>query len=95
MFIIILKYKKALKEVEKHLEAHVKFLDKYYALNKFICSGRQQPRVGGVVICNAKDKEEAKLIMQEDPFYKNDVAEYEVIEFVPTKYKEGFEKFIE
>lgn len=95
MFIIILKYKKALEEVEKHLEAHVKFLDKYYALNKFICSGRQQPRVGGVVICNAKDKEEAKLIIQEDPFYKNDVAEYEVIEFVPTKYKEGFEKFIE
>ena len=39
MFIIILTYQKELSEVEKHLESHRAYLDKYYALGQFIASG--------------------------------------------------------
>lgn len=41
MFIINLTYQKNLTEVEKHLEAHIQFLDTYYASGHFIASGRK------------------------------------------------------
>ncbi len=35
-----------------------------------------------------------KEIISQDPFYVNEIANYEVIEFYPTKYADGFHKFI-
>lgn len=95
MFVIILKYKKSIEEVMKNLDEHITFLNKYYAQNKFICSGRQDPRTGGIIICKAKDKFQVNSIILEDPFYKNGIAEYEIIEFVPTKYADDFKSFID
>jgi len=95
MFIIILKYKKSIEEVIKNLDAHITFLNKYYAQNKFICSGRQNPRTGGIIICKAKDKAEVNSMILEDPFYKNGIADYEITEFIPTNYAEDFKPFID
>lgn len=94
MFILLLKYVKTVEEVDKELENHIKYLDKYYSLEKFICSGRRNPRIGGVILCNAEDEEEVKEIIKEDPFYANKIAEYEIIEFLPTKYTKGFDNFV-
>jgi len=94
MFILALKYVKPLEEVEKELNSHIKYLEKYYSLQKFICSGRRNPRIGGVILCNSKNLEEVEMIISEDPFYINKIAEYEIIEFLPTKYADGFERFI-
>lgn len=94
MFLVILRYQKSMEEVEKYLDDHVVFLEKYYSLNKFICSGRQNPRTGGIILSCGKDKEEINSIIKEDPFYKKEIAKYEIIEFIPTKYKDGFEEFI-
>ena len=94
MFILALKYVKPLEEVEKELNSHIKYLEKYYSLQKFICSGRRNPRIGGVILCNSKYLEEVEMIIGEDPFYINKIAEYEIIEFLPTKYADGFERFI-
>lgn len=94
MFIVVLKYEKSIETVMSYLDAHINFLEKYYELRKFICSGRQEPRTGGIILCNAKDKTEVNSIITEDPFYKNNVAQYEIIEFIPTNYVEGFKQFI-
>jgi len=94
MFIVILKYEKSIETVMEYLEKHNVFLEKYYSTNKFICSGRQEPRTGGIILCNANDKEEVNSIIKEDPFYINEVAKYEVIEFIPAKYADGFKEFI-
>lgn len=94
MFIVILKYEKSIDEVMKHLDDHIAFLEKYYDLNKFICSGRQQPRTGGIILCNGKNKEEINSIIKEDPFYINSIAKYEIIEFLPSKFAKGFGEFI-
>lgn len=94
MFILMLKYIKPLEEVDKQLKPHVDYLKKYYSLGNFICSGRRNPRVGGVILCNAKDMEEVQAIIKEDPFYINKIAEYEIVEFLPTKYADGFEQFL-
>ncbi len=95
MFLILLKYTNGLEPIEKHLEAHRLFLDKYYSLNKFICSGAQTPRTGGVILCNASSREEVLQIIAEDPFNINNAAEYEIIEFNPTKFTQGFEAFVQ
>jgi len=93
MFIVILKYEKPIETVMRYIDEHIIFLEKYYALDKFICSGRQEPRMGGIILCNGKDKSEINSIIEEDPFYKNNIAKYEVIEFTPTKYANGFKEF--
>ncbi|MDD6210839.1 MAG: YciI family protein [Bacteroidales bacterium] len=89
MFVIVLTYKAPLEEIDRHLEAHRAFLNRYYASGNFIVSGPQNPREGGVILCRATDRKEVEKILSEDPF--NAVAEYSITEFLPTKYAAGFE----
>jgi uncharacterized protein YciI len=84
MFIVSLTYKKDLLEVDKFIEAHVKFLKEKYAKNIFLASGRKIPRTGGVILARAKSKEELLSELKGDPFYINEVADYDIIEFVPS-----------
>ncbi len=95
MFIISLSYKKDISEVEKFIEPHVRFLDKYYTDKKFIFSGRKHPRTGGVILVRDVDKETLNEIIKQDPFYQNDIADYDITEVIPTRYDEGFAGFIE
>ncbi len=93
MVIMILKYVKVLEEIDKHLAAHREFLDENFKQRKFICSGRQNPRVGGIILANVESIDEAKLLSQADPFSIHEVAEYSFIEFVPGKYDDRFACF--
>ncbi len=34
-------------------------------------------------------------IIKQDPFYQNEIADYDVTEVIPTKYDENFAYFIE
>ncbi len=94
MFVVVLKYRKSLEEVDALLPAHVEFLETQYAQKNFICSGRCNPRIGGVIIANVNAEAELKKILQQDPFYKEQAAEYETIEFTPTKMDERFSCFV-
>ena len=94
MYIIILTYQKDLSEVEKHLEAHRAYLDRYYASGHFVASGAQVPRKGGVILCKAGSKEEILDIIAQDPFYEHRIAAYQIIEFTPAKFSEAFGKVL-
>ena len=91
MFIFSLTYVKPLSDVERLLPTHIEFLDEHYKKHLFICSGRKVPRTGGIILCNCTDMAEAKPIMEKDPFYKEGIAQYEIIEFVPSKSSEAFQ----
>ncbi len=91
MFIFSLTYVKPLSEVERLLPAHIQFLDEHYKKHLFMCSGRKIPRTGGIILCNCADMAEAKAIMEKDPFYKEGIARYDIIEFVPSKSSEAFQ----
>ena len=95
MFIVSLTYKKGISEVEKFMEAHIQFLDKYYLDKKFIFSGRKNPRTGGVILVRNMKKQTLADIIQQDPFYQNEIADYDITEVIPTKYDEYFVSFIE
>ena len=94
MFLVVLSYKKPIEEIERFLPDHVAYLDKYYECKKFIFSGRRNPRVGGIILMNSDSGDEVNHMIQEDPFHQEGLAEYEVIEFTPTKYDMRFKEFI-
>jgi len=48
MFVIELTYKAALPEIDRHMKAHVAFLNQQYAAGRFVVSGRKIPREGGI-----------------------------------------------
>ncbi len=87
MVIIELTYKKPLNMVNQFIEPHVDFLQKYYDQNIFLASGPKEPRDGGIIIAFV-DKKRAKDIIKEDPFYKEDIADYRIIQFIPKKHHE-------
>ena len=85
MFIISLTYTVELNQIDAQIEAHIRFLDKYYDSGHFLASGRKVPRTGGVIIARTHDKDTLLHILTEDPFYQQQLAEYEIIEFCPSK----------
>lgn len=86
MFIAILTNKTPLEEVDRHLQAHRKYLAKHYAAGDFIASGPKTPRVGGVIMMKADSREAVDAIIAEDPFHINGIADYQIVEFTPTMF---------
>lgn len=84
MFLIVLNYIKPITEVEKFVEDHRTFLMNYYSCGNFLLSGRKEPRNGGIIIATAKNRAEIEHIIQQDPFYQEKIADYEIIEFLPS-----------
>jgi uncharacterized protein YciI len=94
MIVITSKYVKPLDVIDALVAEHRKFLDDCYKKSQLICSGPQIPRVGGVLIANVASVDEAREIMNKDPFSINGAAEYQFIEFSPVKYDERFSCFV-
>jgi uncharacterized protein YciI len=84
MFVVSLNYIKSINEVEHFLEEHCAYLKKYYASGNFLMSGRKEPRTGGVILVAAQSRDEVEQIIREDPFHREQLASFDVIEFVPT-----------
>ena len=94
MFIIDIHYKKPIEVIEQFLVAHREFLEEGYKKNYFVASGPKNPRTGGIIVSQLKDKNELESILKNDPFLLNDIAEYHFIEFNPVKYHKDFVSFV-
>ena len=93
MFIVSLTYIQPLEKIEEFLAEHRRFLDKFSQQGKFLMSGRKEPRTGGIIIMNTKDLDEVNQIIEKDPFHQHQIADYQVIEFYPSKVANGLEKY--
>ncbi|MEL7148682.1 MAG: YciI family protein [Bacteroidota bacterium] len=85
MFIVSLTYKTDLEKVDQLINDHIAFLNEQYALGNFIASGRKVPRTGGIILSNVQLKSDLEQIIEKDPFRKYEIADYELIEFIPSK----------
>ena len=81
MFVIELVYKATLDGIDAHMQAHMKFLKKYYASGHFLVSGRKIPRDGGIILAVGRSRAEIEAIAREDPFCQRGLADVRVIEF--------------
>lgn len=94
MFVVLLTYKVPLDVLDQSLLEHRAFLETQYQQNRLICSGPQNPRTGGVILANCKDRQELEALIAQDPFKLKNLADYEIIEFTPVKYAASMSPFI-
>ncbi|MGB6165578.1 MAG: YciI family protein [Pseudonocardiaceae bacterium] len=95
MFIISLTYVASLERCDELIPEHAAFLDRYYADGTFLVSGRKVPRTGGVILARGGSREEILKIIENDPFRREGVAEYDVIEFAATRTSGALEEYRE
>lgn len=85
MFLLLSRYLKPLDEVDRVLAEHRVFLDKFYDRGLFLVSGPMQPRVGGVILTADAPRGTIESALAEDPFIREGISAYEIIEFSATK----------
>lgn len=90
MFLMLSRYVKPLEEIDRVLPEHREFLDRYYKSGLFIVSGPLNPRSGGVIVTADASRELIDVVLAEDPFVREGVSEYEILEFNVTKRAEWF-----
>ena len=90
MFVLLLTYTKPLAEVDALMRDHMRWLRGQYDAGRFIVSGRQIPRTGGVILARGEDRGEIERIAAGDPFVEGGVASVEVIQFRPSQTEDGF-----
>src|SRR5262245_66116488 len=81
LFVIELIYKAELTKIDAAMDAHVRFLNKYYASGHFIVSGRKIPRDGGIILAAGTSREEIEAIVREDPFCARGLADARIVQF--------------
>jgi uncharacterized protein YciI len=81
MFVIDLTYMAPLAEIDKHMRAHVAFLNRHYVSGRFVVSGRKIPRDGGIIIAVGGSKSEIEALVREDPFVARGLVDFRVVEF--------------
>jgi uncharacterized protein YciI len=95
MFVIELVYKAPLTEIDAHMSAHVKFLNKYYASGNFLVSGRKIPRDGGIIVAVGTSRQQIQEIVEEDPFHRHGLADFRIIEFRASQRADDMPKRVE
>lgn len=95
LFIISLTYLASFERLDELMSEHSSFLDRYYADGTFLASGRKVPRTGGVILARGGSREEILKIIDDDPFRRERVVEYDVIEFVATRTSESLADYRE
>lgn len=95
MFVSTLTYVVELDRVEAALPDHVAWLDRQYAEGVALLSGRQQPRVGGVILWRPMERAELEERIAGDPFVARGLATVAIVEFRPTKAASGLDALIE
>lgn len=85
MFVMELTYIAPIEAVEDEMDAHIAWLDGYYAAGVFLASGRKVPRDGGVILAGGVSRAEIEKIAAEDPFSVAGVCAYRITEFIATK----------
>lgn len=94
MFVITLTYKVPLDEVDPHIPAHMEWLDKHYEAGLLLASGRQVPRTGGVMLAGTTTRERVEEFVAGDPFHVNGLADYEIVEFTPSRTAPGLQQLL-
>lgn len=95
LFIVTINYIKPLEEVNEKRGEHLAFISNYVLAGNFLAVGRQDPAVGGVVIAHNMSKEELQNILEQDPYYTNGLANFNIIKFNPGMFAQGVEQLLE
>ena len=85
MFVIASTYTRPISREEAVVAEHLAFVDRCYHEGKFVASGPRQPFTGGLIIAHGDSEDEVRALMQEDPFVRDGVSQYEFMHFRCSK----------
>jgi uncharacterized protein YciI len=88
MFALLLTPAKTLEDLKPVQAEHEQYLQKYDASGTFILRGGLTARVGGFLLANVTSEAELKAIIAEDPYVREQVANYEIIGFKLSKFND-------
>ncbi len=94
MFVVLLRYIEPLSAIDACIEEHRRFLDRHFEAGHFIASGAKVPRDGGVILAHNLSRDALETILKEDPFRRERLADYEIIEFSARKVGPGLEALL-
>lgn len=85
MFLLLLTYNAPVEKIDELMDEHIAWLDEQYAAGIFLASGRKVPRTGGVILAVGVDHDGLEAIATADPFWREGVAGFEIVEFAVTR----------
>jgi uncharacterized protein YciI len=85
MYIVLLTYTAPLDAIDDALPDHATWLQQQFEAGHFLVSGRQVPRVGGVIIVRSMVRAELDALLATDPFAVRNLTEYQVVEVQVTR----------
>lgn len=94
MFLIELTYTAPLARIDAHMTTHVAFLKKHYAAGHFLVSGRKIPRDGGIILAVGTSRDQIQAIIEEDPFCREGLADFRIVEFRASQRADDMPKRI-
>lgn len=86
-FAVFIKYLESLDKIKSVQEVHRNLLQSGVEKGIILVSGPIEPRTGGIVIMRSQSMEDVKKFFNEDPYLKNNYAEYTFFEFKPGKHQ--------
>ncbi|MFI0450699.1 YciI family protein [Actinomadura sp. 6N118] len=95
MFLVLLTYNAPTEKVDEVMDEHLAWLDEQYAAGVFLASGRKVPRTGGVILAAGHDRAAVEEIATRDPFWREGVASFELVEFTPTRAAPELQALVE
>lgn len=90
----MLTYTKPWDEVMRWAPEHRTYAATRYADGSYLMSGRKPDKSGGVILALAENRARLDEILAADPFWREAIAKYEVVEFLPQMAAERFADFI-
>jgi uncharacterized protein YciI len=91
MYVLTLTYIVGLDEVDRVRDAHMEWIREQYEAGRFLLSGAKVPRDGGVILARGIERDELDEVIAGDPFTREGVAVYDVVEFRATTVAEGLD----
>jgi uncharacterized protein YciI len=92
--IAIVRYRKPLEEVLRHVEAHRAYLRGLQDRGVLLASGPLDPRTGGALLLRIPDEAvpaALDAIRDGDPFVREGVAQYEIWPWLPNLGKDALD----
>jgi uncharacterized protein YciI len=85
MFIVRLAYKAPIEEIDYLLPDHIQWLTRHYDAGLFLCSGRERPQAGRVILTRPMPRAKLEALLATDPLDQARLVRHEVIEFEATR----------
>jgi uncharacterized protein YciI len=93
-FIVEIIYKAEIEKINEIRPKHREFLKKGYDEGRILCSGPKMPRTGGIIIARGNSIEEISEFLSNDPYQKENAAEYQYTQFNPVHFQEFLKDWI-